>query len=485
MLNDVVFVSGRFNILHSGHLRLLKFAKSLANKLVVGVVLGDDRNPDLTPISARLEALASCEFIDETVCLSEDVCEALTRVKPRLVVKGREFATMVNPEQAWCERVGAQLVFSSGEWHDFIPDGTMGEFNDSKVLQLDSIRKFLERAKISVNEVNDAIHGMTSLKSLVVGDVIVDEYIDCDPLGMSQEEPSLVLRPTEETFYLGGAAIVANHLQAFGDQSSLFSVIGNDSRGIWVEDCLKQLGVGTRLVKALDRPTTLKTRYRVRGGVSQYSLFRVSRLSEQTIPLDVQKEILKQVTAKCEDVDILVFSDFNYGLLPKSLVQNIIKVARQHNVMISADSQTSSQLGDVLKFTDVDLIFATEHEARTSLRNQDDGLITIAENLASETQCLGVFLKLGSNGAILHRRISPGNSSPSFSTERLAALNMKPLDVAGAGDSMMAVASLAMAASGNMLVAFLLGSMASAAQVGKIGNPGISAEEILTMVDLL
>ena len=88
--------------------------------------------------------------------------------------------------------------------------------------------------------------------------------------------------------------------------------------------------------------------------------------------------ILKKSIA---DIDLLVFSDFNYGCLPQSLVDQIVLLAKSHKVMLAADSQSSSQIGDIARFKSMNLITPTEMEARISTRNKEDGLIIMAEKL--------------------------------------------------------------------------------------------------------
>ena len=100
-----------------------------------------------------------------------------------------------------------------------------------------------------------------------------------------------------------------------------------------------------------------------------------------------------------KELDLLVFSDFNYGCLPQCLVQKIISLANEHSVFIAADSQSSSQIGDISRFK-VQLITPTEREARIALQNQDDGLVVLSEKLMQKTKADAIILKLGSDGMI-------------------------------------------------------------------------------------
>jgi rfaE bifunctional protein kinase chain/domain len=301
---------------------------------------------------------------------------------------------------------------------------------------------------------------------------------------MSQEEPAIILKPFEEEVFLGGAAIVAKHIKSLGGDSNLFSIVGDDALGLWVENSLAEVNVDNTLIRSPERRTTQKTRYRVRGPSASYSLFRVSRLTEQEIPRNLQDQIFEKMITELDDADALIFSDFNYGLLPDGLLNRVIEEARARNVMLSADSQTSSQVGDIARYNNINLVFATEHEARISLKNKDDGLIVLSDQLAAATDAEAVFLKLGAEGALLHTNMSRRHAMR-FTTERLSALNSAPIDVSGAGDAMLAAATMAMAACADIRMAFLIGSLAAAMQVSKTGNPGISNSELLGIIKML
>jgi bifunctional ADP-heptose synthase (sugar kinase/adenylyltransferase) len=169
-----------------------------------------------------------------------------------------------------------------------------------------------------------------------------------------------------------------------------------------------------------------------------------------------------------------VFSDFNYGCLPQLLVDRIIVLARSKNIMMAADSQSSSQVGDVSRFVNMGILTPTEHEARISTRNQQDGLVILAEDIRKKANAANVLLKMGEEGLLIH-----AGAGDSWLTDRIGALNSSPKDVSGAGDSLLIASSMAMASGGNIWEAALLGSLAAAVQVGRVGNIPIKTAEIL------
>jgi len=218
------------------------------------------------------------------------------------------------------------------------------------------------------------------------------------------------------------------------------------------------------------RPTTLKQRFRSRSK----TLLRVSHLAQRLIDESFQNELAAKLAKACSDADLLVFSDFNYGTLPQGVVDQVTAIAAKNKTKIVADSQSSSQIGDISRFKNVDLLTPTEREARLALRNTEDGLVVIAELVCVAANAGAAIVKLGEQGVLLHAR-----KGKTFETDQIPALNSAPQDVAGAGDCMLVASSLALTVGANMWEAGLLGSLAAAIQVGRVGNTPITQDEIL------
>jgi bifunctional ADP-heptose synthase (sugar kinase/adenylyltransferase) len=184
--------------------------------------------------------------------------------------------------------------------------------------------------------------------------------------------------------------------------------------------------------------------------------------------------MFSQFEAKVGQIDLLVFSDFNYGCLPTELVNKMIALARQKNIFIAADSQSSSQIGDISRFKGVNLITPTEREARLSVRNREDGLVVLADELMRAMDVENILLKLGEEGLLVHTR---GHAE--WVTDRIEALNTQPKDVAGAGDSLLITSAMALASGASIWEAACLGSIAAAVQVGRVGNTPLTLADLL------
>lgn len=471
MKHGTVFVSGTFNVLHPGHLRLLKFARESGEKLVVGVL--GDRIAGVAahvPQELRLDSVKMNGLVDDAFIIEDSVIDVILKLKPALVVKGKEHRTHENSEQKAVDSYGGKLLFSSGDVVFSSLDLIRREMGIQEPKAISLPIDFMLRRGVTNSSLLSLLSKMEKVKVVVVGDTIADEYISCDPLGMSEEDPTIVVTPISTRTFIGGAAIVAAHASSLGAKVKYFSVVGNDETAKFCRGELTKYGVEHDLLIDDARPTTLKQRFRSRNK----TLLRVSHLVQRSIDESMQASLSSKVIAACQDADLLIFSDFNYGCLPQAVVDQIIAVAVKNEIKIVADSQSSSQIGDIARFRNADLLLPTEREARLALRNTEDGLVVLAELVCKVADANCVILKLGEQGILLH-----GRRGSSWETDQIGALNSAPQDVAGAGDCMMVAASLAMTVGANLWESGTLGSLAAAIQVGRVGNTPITQAELL------
>ena len=468
-----VLVSGSFNVLHPGHLRLLRFAKERGDKLIVAVQ--SDRLAGKAAHvgeQVRLESVQSVTWVDEAFIFDEPLSELIERLQPSIIVKGKEHEVRYNAELTSLAKYGGSLAFSSGETIFSSLDLLHRQFErpDLKSIQLPI--QYLARHNISTKRLINLINQCAQLKVCVIGDLIVDEYITCEPLGMSQEDPTIVVTPVDSTRFIGGAGIVAAHAAGLGANVRLLSVSGEDETRAFALKSLLDAGVNATITIDVSRPTTLKQRYRSKGK----SLLRVSHLHQGTISSKLQEELFKAFEEVVQNTDLLVFSDFNYGCLPQNLVEQFESIARVHGVRLVADSQSSSQVGDISRFKGMHLLTPTEREARISTRNREDGLVVLAEQLRQQASAHNIFLKLGEEGLLIHAENEIGDG---WLTDRISGLNSSAKDVAGDGDSLLITSAMALACGATIWEAACLGSLAAAVQVGRVGNIPLSCDELI------
>lgn len=472
-----VFVSGSFNVLHPGHLRLIKFAKSHGDKLVVGV-FSDKIAGKAAHVSEklRLDSLKNNKLVDEVILIKDSLIKTILKIKPNIIVKGKEHEQKFNEEEEIVKKIKGKLIFSSGDTIFSSIDLIRKEVEIVDRGILEKTKDYLKRNKLNINEIIHSIKSFKNLKVCVIGDLILDKYIYCDPIGMSQEDHSIVASPIDEEIFLGGASIVAAHAAGMGAKTYYFGVAGRDKNSKLASNLLKRYGVKSEIIEDTTRLTTVKNRY-----ISDNNtLFRLTEINQENISKKLEAKILNKFKKIVKKIDILIFSDFNYGILTNNLIHQLIRISKANNLIISADCQSSSQIGDISKYKDLDLITPTEREARISTKNFKDGLIVMTEELRKLSRATNILLKLGSDGIIIHS----ATSKLKIKDDRLPSLNTKPISVSGAGDSMLVGASLSLALKNNKKIwlAALIGSLFSAIQVSRLGNIPIKAKELIESI---
>ena len=467
----IAFVTGNFNVVHPGHLRLLNFAADCGDFLVVGV--SDDSVPGVhVPKQLRLEGVKAISRVNMAFLLPTSAVEFIACLKPEVVVKGKEHEQHYNDEQPVVESYGGNLLFASGETRFSSLDLLQRELVEINPSTIRRPQDFLRRHGIELTKLAGVVEKFNALRVIVIGDLIVDDYVTCDPVGMSREDPTLVVTPIKSDLFVGGAGIVAAHAHGLGAHVQYFGIVGKDASANFAESTLKSFGVDACLLRDESRPTTLKQRFRAHGK----TLLRVSHLRQHDISQALIKSLLARLSKKIADADLLVFADFNYGCLPQSLVEGVAALCVKHGVQMVADSQSSSQIGDISRFQGMLLVTPTEYEARLATRDSASGLVGLVEHLRGKSKSANVFITLGAEGMFIH---APDDAQNGVVTDQLPAFNTAPKDVSGAGDSLLTCASLALIAGASIWESAYLGSIAAACQIGRVGNLPLSAAEVM------
>ena len=212
MKKKISLVVGTFNVLHAGHIRLLKYAKEISDYLIVAVNSDKiDEDKSLVKQKLRLENLKSLDWVDESFIWDKSINELVKKYKPTYVVKGKEHQNKYNIEKEIVKKYKGKLIFGSDQF----------SFSSSYLINQELIRlekdriklplQYLKRHKIKINKLKLFGKEISKLKVAILGDLIVDEYINCEALGMSREQASIVAKPLESFKFVGGAGIVASH----------------------------------------------------------------------------------------------------------------------------------------------------------------------------------------------------------------------------------------------------------------------------------
>ena len=471
-----VLCHGKFDVLHPGHTRHLEWARRQGDILFVTLAEDTAEWSSRTPIDARLEGVAALSMVDHVAkAPSLDATASIAAIQPDVLVRGIEYRTfrkrMAEREKAELARHGGELVFSPAGGGYAVPAST---WEEGRLAGQSSLLQLIERRDIKISRLEEILTRISTLRVAVVGDSIVDEYIFCEALGMSAEDPVIVVRPRQTERYMGGAAIVAEHAHALGARAHFFSVIGDDAAGAFVRDHARGLGVNYHLLSDPSRPTTVKQRFLASGK----KVLRVSYLEERPISEALASDLVEAVRSRVDDLDLIIMSDFSYGVASTQVREGVCSLARERGVSVTADVQCSSQIATVAKYRNIDLITPTEREARMSLWDMEGGLTDIGIRLLEATANKDLIIKLGENGLVIFNGLWENGVLADARTEYLASFAGEVHDPMGAGDALLAACSLALAAGANIFEASILGNVAAAVEVLRVGNVPVTRHQL-------
>ena len=279
-----------------------------------------------------------------------------------------------------------------------------------------------------------------------------------------------MVRELAKRNFIGAAAVVASHIRALGAQVSLVSVIGDDSTANLVQQELHAKGIGDALTRDPSRPTTFKKRY----VVDNQKLFRVSRLEQHNLDVPIEDKLIARLEELAPHVQGIVVSDFVYGVVTPRMLDVVQQLSQRHGLLLFGDLQCSSQVGSISRFRDFSLLCPNERELRLALQDKDTGLERLSQQLIEETRCERLVVKLASEGFIAYDRDDNGR----ISSQAFPALSVNPLDVAGAGDSVLSVLSTGLASGQPMMKSAALACCMAALAVETMGNTPIGADAL-------
>src|SRR5882724_12756196 len=325
---------------------------------------------------------------------------------------------------------------------------------------------------LTFDDLRDAALKLSGIRVHVVGDTIVDTYTECSMIGGMAKTPTMSVRFESKQDFTGGAAVVAKHLRAAGGDVVFSTVLGNDALKDQVLKDLEAQGIRTFPIVDPTRPTTSKNAIVVGG----YRLLKIDTLDNRSVSEKVLKQLTLQVSGTAADA--VVYSDFRHGIFNRHTIPDLV-AAIPRNAFRVADSQVASRWGNILEFRGFDLITPNEREARFALGDQDSVVRPLGVELFRRAECKTLMLKLGDRGMITFRD-RPATDARSFFT--IDSFAEQAVDPVGAGDALLAYATLAMVATRNDVIASILGSFAAAVECERDGNVPVTPEAMLDKI---
>ena len=303
------------------------------------------------------------------------------------------------------------------------------------------------------------------IKVCVIGDIMLDHYVNgsCDRI--SPEAPVQVVDVATETYSLGGAGNVLKNLKALGCEASIISICGNDDAGkIISAELSNTCPAFYYLAKDNTRRSTIKTRVIV----SRHQLLRLDKEDKHYCDKDIANELIDFFKKEVADIDVLIISDYCKGVLSPYLVKELLAICNQHKVIAIVDSKHK----DLSKYRGAALIKPNKKEAALasgiSITN-DDTLEQACKIIADITACKTVVVTLSEDGIAI------------YNEEKLTKIPTKAIevfDVTGAGDTVIAALGFALANKMDIKKACNFANHAAAVVVAKFGSAVATLDEI-------
>jgi D-beta-D-heptose 7-phosphate kinase/D-beta-D-heptose 1-phosphate adenosyltransferase len=303
---------------------------------------------------------------------------------------------------------------------------------------------------------------------------MLDQFIWGHVARISPEAPVPVVDFERESFMPGGAANVARNLSALGATTELFGIIGEDDAGRRLQELLTEQKVLCReLFCAKDRPTSMKTRI----VAHQQQVVRVDRESRLEADGSSTRQLLKAIRSRLDSADAVIVGDYGKGVVTQGLLDEVKQLCRARGLWVSLDPKPVHHL----QLSGVSLITPNRKEAfemahvldglRAANPLQDTTLLRVADKLLQELRSALLLITLGDQGMLLCQRGQRPFHIPTVAQE--------VFDVSGAGDTVIASFTLAIAAGASPVEAAILSNHAAGVVVGKVGTATVAPEELL------
>ena len=323
------------------------------------------------------------------------------------------------------------------------------------------------------NNIENILDSLRGKRVLVAGDLILDHYIEgrVDRISPEAPVPIVSLERTGEKWVPGGAANVARNIFSLGGIPLMAGTVGDDTEGRLLVNLLENEGINTdAVIFDSNRPTTSKTRI-MSGG---HQLIRLDREITEPVSEKIQNVVSSQIERIIGELNAIVLEDYNKGVLTPGLISGILSVSRRENVPVAVDPKFMNFFEyrgcTLFKPNRLETSLALGMEIKTV-----DDAIEAGEQLLDRLSAFSVLITLGGDGSVLCRK----DSEPFF---RPAAAR-HVFDVSGAGDTVIAVMALSIAAGLPLDDGVRISSFAAAATCSEPGVYAVSPSDIVKEVE--
>ena len=319
--------------------------------------------------------------------------------------------------------------------------------------------------KLSLRRAGTLLSAMKGRRILILGDVMLDEFLWGRVARISPEAPVPVVEITRQSFHLGGAANVASNVRSLGGQAVVVGLVGQDGAAVTIRQALVTDGVGDGLIEDATRPTTLKTRI----VAHHQQVVRPDREEARDAKDSAEQALLLALRRELATCAVVIVSDYHKGVITPRVMKALRSAARRRGVPVLVDPKVAH----FPLYRGVDLVTPNQLEAEqaTGIRIRDqDSLLLAGQRLLRLLRCEAALITRGEHGLSLFE----ADQKP----RHVKTAAREVFDVTGAGDTVIATLALARSAGATLGEAAVLANFAAGVVVGKIGTATASPAEV-------
>lgn len=450
----VVHAHGCFDLLHYGHIRFLQKGKELGHVLVVSLTSSEfiNKGPGRPLFSDEQRAyqLASLEFVD-LVCVNyeADACTLMETLKPDIAIRGSEYndsssdiTGKIDVERLSIESVGGEMLFLDTPVYSSTQLVNSGMSH--LPAEIETYKEELKNYNIEA-AINKFSHLVNKTTLLLVGDLIIDEYVFVNVLGTVSKHSAISASFKTNDVMGGGSLAIAKHMSNFVEKVIYIARIGNKSH-VENDKILSDVNenIQLELIQEKEAYSVVKTRFIASGYSNPLSgklkgstkntdnrLFEISHLPAP-IEEDKERELMSLLDTHLHKTDLLVVSDFGHGLLTESAIKYICDL--DHFIALNVQTNSSNfGFNLITKYSRADFICIDEVEARLALGERTKDIDFVANKILTLIDCKHLMITRGKQGLIYY---SDGKRTCA------PALSNNVIDAVGAGDCVFAGAAI-------------------------------------------
>jgi rfaE bifunctional protein kinase chain/domain len=463
----IVLCFGTYQVIHAGHLHRISMAKRRGDLVVILVAADRFFDRESGPVineSIRAENIAGVGGVDY-VGISQwpTAVEAIRLFSPSVFIRADGYENIEGAGRSVKEEedTAARFVGAVIEDSEVYQATNLSSIGDPLAELPHEVLQFLKnfRRQHSSAEILDALEELTSLRVMVIGEAIIDEYVYGDTLGKSAKEPIIALRYISSEKHAGGSVIIANHLSDFSSRIDLVTYLGvENNQEAFIRENLKS-NVHLHFVAKSLSPTIVKRRYVEKYLVSK--LLEVYEINDDYLNSEEESQLCEILTPLLETCDVVIVADYGHGLISPAIIDILCKKAKflAVNTQINA---ANNGYHTISRFARADYVCLHEGEVRLDQRDRSSDLQLLVERLAGRLGCQSVMVTRGKHGSLMFNRKSGFHACPAFA--------LKLVDRVGAGDSVLAISSLCAARDLQPEMTSFISNMVGAQAVSIVGN---------------